>query len=154
MTEKMIAEFDRNNAEKLIIDLRRNGGGNSNIHNSLVKSILKHPKINQKGNLFVLMGARTFSAANLFILDLENNSNVITVGEHGRGKPNHYSENHFFNLPNSKIRCSVSELYRIDSRKDDNRIRIEPMIKVSSTFQDFSTNKDAALETALNYKQK
>jgi hypothetical protein len=48
----------------------------------------------------------------------------------------------------------VSELYRIDSRKDDDRIRIVPMIKVSSTVQDFSTNKDAVLETALNYKQK
>jgi hypothetical protein len=153
MSERLVSEFDKTNAEKLVIDVRRNGGGNSNIHKRLVKSIINHPRINQKGNLIVLMGSRTFSAANIFILDFEKNANVITIGEHGRGKPNHYSENHFFTLPNSKIRCSVSELYRVDSHKDDTRIRIEPMVKVLTTFQDFSENRDAVLEAALSYQK-
>jgi hypothetical protein len=154
MTDRLFAEFVKNGAEKLIIDVRRNGGGNSHIHNKLVKEIIKHPIINQKGHLFVLMGPRTFSAANILILDLENNTQVITIGVHGRGKPNHYSENYFFNLPHSKQRCSVSELYRVDSRKDDNRIRIEPQLAVESSFADYRNNRDAVLETALDYKIK
>jgi Peptidase family S41 len=151
MTERLLDEFEKNGAEKLIVDVRRNGGGNEATHKRLVKAIIGNKKINQKGKLFVLMGVRTYSAADNFVLDLENNSAVITIGEHGRGKPNHYSENYFFSLPNSKTRCSVSELYRVDGKKDDTRVRIEPMIKITNSFRDFIANRDAVLEKALLY---
>jgi len=77
--------------------------------------------------------------------------NLKRIGEPARSKPNFYSENHFYTLPNSKIRGSVSELFRKDSFDGDDRLRIEPVIKIQVKFSDYVLGKDAALEKALTY---
>ncbi|MEM8765000.1 MAG: hypothetical protein AAGD88_14375 [Bacteroidota bacterium] len=54
--------IDTEGVEKLIYDVRLNGGGNNynNIH--FIKGIMARPKLNKKGNFFFVIGRNTFSA--------------------------------------------------------------------------------------------
>ena len=61
--ERMFTHVDETGAERLIIDLRHNGGGNNQILLPLIHGIIKRDAINRPGHLFTITGPRTFSAA-------------------------------------------------------------------------------------------
>jgi hypothetical protein len=60
--EDLIAE---QNVERVIVDLRHNGGGDNTTYYPLL-SLLREETINQSGKLFAIIGRQTFSAANEF----------------------------------------------------------------------------------------
>ena len=59
----------KNPVEKLVIDLRNNGGGDSSILDPFIGELAAAKEINRKGRLFVIVGRRTFSSAILNALD-------------------------------------------------------------------------------------
>ena len=91
-TNDVMKKINETGAEKLVIDLRWNGGGNSTIMNPLIKIIEENKTINQDGSLFVILGKNTFSSAILNALDLKTKTKAILIGEPTGGKPNHYGE--------------------------------------------------------------
>ena len=60
---KMRAAVEKYPVEKFVVDLRWNHGGNLFTSKPFTEFIARHPKINQRGKLFVLLGRHTFSAA-------------------------------------------------------------------------------------------
>ncbi len=109
--DKMFAFIDANPVETLVIDLRRNNGGNSGIFPPLIKQIIQHPKINERGKLFTLISRNTYSAAMNLAADLEFWTNTLFVGEPTGSSPNFIGEETQFTLPYSKLVVSVSNRY-------------------------------------------
>ncbi len=145
---------EANPVEKLILDIRQNGGGDYNFTLPLTHAIIRCQKINQKGKLFTIIGRNTFSAALLFAIDLERHTETIFVGEPTGAKPNNYSENGPFELPNSGLTASVSTHYFQPAFPWDARQWIAPHYAAELASEEYRNNQDPALNFILDYKSK
>lgn len=150
--ERLFKFIDGNAVEKLVIDLRWNNGGNTFLLKPLVQGLVKNEKINRRGKLFVIIGRRTYSAAQNAATFLERDTNAMFVGEPTGSSPNFVGEEDPFLLPFSKIMANVSHLYWQSSSPFENRTWIAPQIYAPPTFEAYRTNRDAALEAIINYR--
>lgn len=146
----LIKQIGQPQIERLIFDMRYNPGGSSPQGTELVKELAEIEKINKKGNLFVLIGRRTFSSAIINTIDFRNLTNSIVVGEATSGKPNHYGEIRTFLLPNSGLTVTYSTKYFKYYDTEENSIN--PDFIVESSFSDFKNGIDPAVEWIQNYK--
>jgi hypothetical protein len=136
---------------KLILDLRRNGGGNTLLLEPLVKGLMRSKKVNRRGHLFVIVGRHTFSAAMNEATLLERFTEAIFVGEPTGSSPNFVGETVYVTPPYSKLKVSISDLYWQTSWPSDQRRWLAPSIYVPPTFATYRENRDPALETVLAY---
>ncbi len=147
-TKDVFYVVDKNNPEKLIIDLRDNGGGNSMIFNTFFKAIKERDAINKEGKLYAIIGRATFSSAILNAMDLRSSTNAILVGEATGGQPNHFGEVKQIHLSNTNIDVYYSSNYfkttseEVDSIYPDKKV----MLKASSFFE----GKDDFIEAIIN----
>lgn len=140
-------EVSAKNIQHIIVDLRWNGGGSSNvaneflryvnvdgyymwanevrIRNILVKgkrSYCKNRKLSPvfDGDLYVLTNLRSYSAAMDFAMMVEDNQIGTIVGEASGNMPNSYGDCLLFAVPNSGINFQVSykRWHRIDEEKE------------------------------------
>ena len=148
---KLWSYIDSLKAKYLIIDLRNNFGGTNSYIMPLVHEIIKHDGINKKGNLFLITSKKTFSAALDCATWIEFHCNPIFVGEPTGAAPNHYADPDFSYLPNSKILLMISKYYWQDSWPWDNRMCIEPTIKVDLSSVDYFNYKDPAIDEIFKY---
>lgn len=144
---------NENAVEKLVIDMRWNNGGNTYLVTPLVRGLIANEKINRRGKLFVIIGRRTFSAAQNTTTFIERHTNAIFVGEPTGSSPNFVGEEAPFTLPYSKLVMNVSDLYWESSFPQDHRTWIAPQIYTPPTFKAYSANRDLALEAILEYRQ-
>lgn len=149
--KKLWNTIDLLNIEYLIIDLRNNFGGTNSIIEPLIHEIIKHDKINQKGNLFVITGKKTFSAALHCATWIEFHCNPTFVGEPTGAAPNHYADPDFSFLPNSKILLMVSKYYWQNTWPWDTREFIEPELKVNISSEDYFNYKDPAIDEIYKF---
>jgi hypothetical protein len=138
--------------ERLVIDLRYNGGGNNDLARGVVAAIAAQPSINVRGRLFVITGRETYSAAMNFTSMMEERTNAIFVGEPPGGAPLHYGDNTGFTLPNSKLPFRISLLrWDLGVRPTDVRDLMEPDIPVAPRFTQAREGKDGALDAIRAY---
>jgi hypothetical protein len=102
---RVVRDIKSFNAKKLIIDLRNNKGGDSEVLDPLLDYIKKN---GNEIKTFTLVGADTYSSAIINLLDLSKLPNTISVGEIPHGNPTHYGEVESFELPNSKLKIFTS----------------------------------------------
>ncbi len=148
---RVFKEIETNDAEKLIIDLRLNGGGNNYLNKDVIKSIIKAEKINKIGKLFVIIGKRTFSACQNLVNEIDNYTNVIFVGEPTAENINFWGDSRPVTLPNSAINISLSYLWWQDKPALENADWIAPSIPVTMSFDAYANNQDPVLEAALTF---
>ncbi len=139
--------------EKLVIDLRWNNGGNTGLLPPLINGLIRSEKINRRGKLFVIIGRRTFSAAQNAATFLERHTNAIFVGEPTGSSPNFIGEETIFTLPYSQLFANVSDLYWQSSWPMDYRTWIAPQIYRPPTFAAYRANRDPALEAILAHRE-
>jgi tetratricopeptide (TPR) repeat protein len=150
-TARLLAEMDARPAERLVLDLRLNRGGNGDFVPAIVRSLIKARPLDIDGRLFVLTGRATFSAAQFLVNDLERMTNAVFVGEPTGGKANSYGDSRKIVLPHSGITVRVSILWwQVDER--DHRPWTAPMVAADLAFADYRANRDPALEAALAYQ--
>ena len=148
------------NLPYLIVDVRGNGGGNSNNGRLIAEYLLKEPQEHcvggnitpqpnvYKGKLFLLTSNHTFSAAESFTIDLKESGYVTLVGEKTAGDtgcvPKDFTSKYgiWFRIPTSKPQLSPKE-FPMEGTS------IEPHYEVKQTISDFFDNKDTALEYVL-----
>lgn len=138
---------DTHPVEKIVFDLRANGGGDyTKGRDFIIGEMKKRPSLRP----FALVGPRTFSAAMNNAVDLRNAGATLvgnTVGE----RPNSYQEGDTFTLPSSKLVVSYStKLYKFVPDGAPNVI--EPDQKIEATWEDYLAGRDAALEWALAHR--
>jgi tetratricopeptide (TPR) repeat protein len=149
---KRLFEFiDSTDVEKLILDVRLNGGGNNYKNKPIVTSIIEHQKINQPGKLFVIIGRRTFSACQNLVNELDNYTNAIFVGEPTAENINFYGDNRRVELPNSRLPVYLSFAWWQDKPQWENADYTVPHLAAELTFAEYSTNEDPVLDAALNF---
>lgn len=135
----------------LVIDIRNNQGGNSFLYNSLLNAIIGNTRINRRGRLFIIIGPKTFSAAQNFATDLARLSEAMFVGEATGSSPNNIGETTLIRLPYSGMTASVSSLYWQHSWPTDYRQWITPDLPAPLSFTAFKKGEDPAMKVIEAY---
>ncbi len=147
-----VFEFLENNeVERMILDVRLNGGGNNYKNKQVITGIIENREINQTGKLYVIIGRRTFSACQNLVNELTNYTNAIFIGEPTAENINFYGDNKKVVLPNSKMPVYLSFAWWQDLPQWENGPHTQPDILVASNFEDYQANKDPVLEKALTF---
>lgn len=150
--ERLFKFIDENPVERLVIDMRWNGGGNNFLVKPILYALIRCEKINQRGKLFVIVGRNTFSAAMCGAAQFERYTNAIFAGEPTGSSPNFVGETIPVNLPYSKMTGSISDLYWQNSVAMDYRVWIAPQIYAPPSFELFKSNRDPAMEAVMAYR--
>ncbi|MCH8273768.1 MAG: tetratricopeptide repeat protein [Armatimonadetes bacterium] len=150
--ERLFEFIEENNVERLVIDIRWNGGGNTHLIQPLIHGLIKCEKINRSGKLFVIIGRNTFSAAMNCATDIDMNTEAIFVGEPTGSSPNFIGESVPVTLPYSKMTGTISDLHWVRSWPMDYRSWIAPTIYAPPSFEAYMANRDPAMEAILAYR--
>jgi hypothetical protein len=143
---------DSGAVDRVVLDLRLNRGGDGTLNRPLVLSLIRSPKLEAPGRLFVLIGRSTFSAAQFLVHDLEEYTDAVFVGEPTAGKPNSYGDSRKITLPNSGITVRASIFYWQRAHPLDSRKWKGPDVAGELTSRDYRANVDPAMREVLAYK--
>lgn len=152
--ERVFDFIEKNDVERLVLDVRLNGGGNNYKNKPIVTGIIRCDKINQPGKLFVIIGRNTFSACQNLVNELSNYTNALFVGEPTSENINFYGDNRRVMLPNSKIPVFLSFAWWQDKPQWENADWLPPHVAVEMSFDDYRSNRDPVLDAALNFSDK
>ena len=144
-TEEIKKTIKEVKPEKIIVDLRYNGGGNSALFDPIIKVLKK-----QKCGKYCLIGENTFSSAILNAVSLKDHAGFRLVGSPTGGSINHYGELKSFTLPDTGWEVYYSTKFFKMSRKYDGPIR--PDIIIERTIEDFVSGHDAGMAYCLSEK--
>ena len=148
--QKVFDYAEKNSVEKLVIDLRQNGGGNNFLNLPITLGAIRS-RLNQPGKFFVIIGRETFSAAQNTVNELEKYTNAIFVGEPTAASPNHYGDARTITLPNSKLDIRASTLWWQDADPRDTRKWKAPDVAADLTAEAYRNGRDPAMEAVLKY---
>ena len=141
-----MADFiEKNDVQKLILDIRTNGGGNNYLNKPIITSIIRSAKINQKGKFFCIIGRRTFSAAQNLVNELEKYTEVTFAGEPTSENVNFYGDTRTETLTNSKLQANLSWLWWQNLDPRDKRKATSPQIAADMSFMDYFNNEDPVM---------
>lgn len=139
----LFAFADGHAVERVLVDLRFNGGGNSRVIHPLVSGLKS-----RRARVYALIGPGTFSSGVLGAWELRRDARAVLVGEPTGERPNSYGEVRSFELPNSGIRVQYStHFFRLV--KDSDPPAFEPDVVARRTLADALAGRDPVLETAL-----
>lgn len=143
---EVIKIFKKSSLHNLIIDLRNNKGGDSEVLKPLIEFLRKYKG---KYKTFVLTGTDTYSSAVINLIELSDIPNAISIGEIPHGNPTHYGEVEIFILPNSKLKVfSSSKLFKFKGYKLGEPFK--PTYIVNTKIQDLLLGKDTQIEYLSN----
>lgn len=141
-------ELDSRPIDRVVLDLRFNGGGNERVINPLKDAITKHEKA--RGKLFVLIGARTFSSAIANAIALKR-SGATLVGEPTGGRPSSYGEVKTVTLPNSQLLVRFTTKFQnVPASLDFDEL--SPDVLAPLTFGEIRFGRDSGLAAAIAAK--
>lgn len=138
--------------DKVILDLRNNGGGNLNNAWPFIFKINEYPNLNTKNKLIVLVGRKTFSAATAFMSMLESHTNAIFIGEPSGGKPNQTEGTNVFPPPvldHIGVDVMLSRGRWTHTDPLDDREYLEPDIWIQESISDWLKGMDRPFMRAL-----
>lgn len=141
----VFADAEAKGAERMVLDLRYNTGGNNSLNWPIIYDIIRSDRVNRRGHLFVVIGRRTFSAAQNAVNGLGRHTHAVFVGEPTAAHPNHYGDAIHFTLPNSGLPFQVSALYW-QHHPRDTREWTAPEIYAPPTAEAYFDGRDVALE--------
>jgi len=107
-TKKELKDFKKRllkaskEAKCIIIDLRQNTGGSTEIMRDVLDKFPKGTPI------YVATGRKTFSSAMHHLIDLKEMKGAIQIGENAGQRPNRFGQGKEIILPNSKIKVTCS----------------------------------------------
>lgn len=140
--------LDSRRTAAVVIDLRRNNGGDTYLYQSLLRTLVGWDA-RGPGHIYAIIGGNTYSAAENFIVDLDRLTNVTFVGEPSGGKPSTHGNESPITLPWSGLQGALSAVYWQIGDARDKRLWIAPELFVPPTAQDWLANRDAPLSAIL-----
>jgi len=146
----MFALIDKEGVERLVIDMRFNSGGNTDLVPPLIQGLTICEKMNRPGGLYIIIiGRATFSAAQNTVNQIEFNTKATFLGEPTGSRPNFVAEITSFILAHSKQRvfCSSRNWQYVSSI--DERVWVQPQIAVEPRFEDYVKGRDACMEAVI-----
>ena len=134
-------------AYRLVVDLRENGGGDSEPFGPLVSGIWDDPAINVRGRIFGLINDFTASAATLDSYLLRLATNALLIGQQAADPVQEFGNGRLLRLPHSALRIQVTRTI-VNPAQTRHGI---PDIVVAPTLADWLAGRDPVLATALAY---
>jgi hypothetical protein len=150
LAQQFFAAADREAPDRIVVDLRHNGGGNSLVIAPLFAGFGSRRKLRARGHLFVAIGPQTFSSGMMNAVQLKDGLGALLVGEPTGGRPNCYGEVMTLELPNSKIRVGYCTKYFEQSKVDVESVA--PDVAAPVTWDDWREGRDPALAAILGWK--
>lgn len=141
--------MERSSASHLIVDVRHNNGGNSELLWPLVRTLIWWEMDEPGRTIYLIVGRNTFSAAQNFINRVERFTGAIFVGEPSSSSPNFTGEETNLTLPYSRVVGSISNRTWQESDFDDDRAFITPNVPVGLSSSEYFSGSDPALEAVL-----
>lgn len=141
-----------NQADRLVIDLRKNHGGSGSWNRAILLALVRSDYADELGRLYVLIGRRTFSAAIMLVGLLERWTDAIFVGEPTGSPLNQFGDPEKFQLDHSGLTVRVSTILWHSWLAADNRPAFPPHIGVDFGGADFFGGRDPVLEAALEHR--
>jgi hypothetical protein len=139
--------LDRGAVDRLVVDVRHNGGGDSQVDDHLIDGIRSRTAWRQRGRLYALISGETFSSG-MWTADDLRRLGAVLVGSPTGGKPNSYGNVRTFQLPNSGLQVGYSTRYfQIVSGSDPEWIA--PDLPVDPTIADLRAGRDPLLDAAV-----
>ncbi len=129
------------------LDLRLNGGGDNRTYGPLLETLTR---LATDKRIAVLISRETFSAAMQFVIDLEQQTSAVFVGEPTGGSPNHFGNGTLIRLPQSGLNAHVATFAWTTAGEDDQRLTRDPDISVPQESGQFFSGEDRTLITALS----
>jgi hypothetical protein len=149
----MFAFADTQAVERVVVDLRGNGGGDSRVVKPLLDGLKSRGALSARGHLYALIGRGTCSSGMMAAEDLRRELHAILVGEPTGGKPNAYGDVRTFRLPNSQmeIRYSTIRFHRMPKGDPPS---LKPDFFVPQSLSDSLAGHDPVVEAALRHRLK
>ena len=145
-----LGAFGRSHAiERVVLDLRHNGGGNSALIQPLFEDLFTSlPHIDDPRRFFVIIGPATFSSAMMNAFTIDQQTRATLIGRPTGGKPNHFGNVRTFSLPRSGLTVQYSTRYfELTPGSDPPAVLAE--VTVQSTSQLYFAGRDAVMEWIL-----
>jgi len=146
-TESIKKELNTNAYKTLILDLRYNGGGNSELIRPMI-DMLKEAKTSHAFSVYTLIGKSTMSSAIINAIQFKDELDATLVGNPTGGNVNHFGELQFLELPNTKIAVSYSTKY-FELITGYDKDSLYPDVEITQTYDDYLAGKDTAVEWVL-----
>lgn len=131
--------------ERVVLDIRHNFGGEVRALDPIVE-LFTNVARDLPGQLFVITGRNTFSAASMFAARLDADTDATFVGEATGGCPTLFGDSTDLDLPFSGIHVSVATELSVGVDPNDPRDTIEPDRIVPLTREAWRDGIDPALE--------
>jgi tetratricopeptide (TPR) repeat protein len=129
----------------LIIDLRHNNGGTTQLYPELLRTLVAYSRVPGR-QVWVLIGRRSYSATGNFITDLERLTDPIFVGEASSECCNLYGDPVSATLPYSGVQAELTAVKWQLSTPGDRRREISPEVPVQLTASAYFGGHDPALD--------
>jgi hypothetical protein len=146
-TTKVMEAADHNAVDKVLLDLRHNGGGNSQEIVPLMSGLKHRSALWRTGHLFVATSPFTFSSGLLNALQLKQQLRAVIVGEPSSQRPNTYGDVRTFQLPNSG--ATVGYPIKFFKLMHGDPESLQPDITLKLTAHDYFAGRDPVLEFVL-----
>ncbi|MGH1435289.1 MAG: hypothetical protein ACRBG0_12625 [Lewinella sp.] len=137
---------------RLVIDNRYGGGGNGFKLKPFIDMIKESEALNHRGKLFVLTSRATRGTVMELTSILELNTKAVFIGEPTGEGPNLVGDTRIVELPNSKLRVSLTNKFWPTSWEKDNRLVIHPEVEVAYRFEDYQEKIDPWLIAVQEYE--
>jgi hypothetical protein len=133
--------------DRVVLDLRRNGGGNNQTYGPLLEAL---ERLDAAGKRIVVLTSRvTFSAAMQLVVDLEQRTQAVFAGEPTGGSPNQYGDAQPVELPDTGLTARIATVSWTTAGADDERVAREPDVPVPLTASAWFAGEDPVLRAAL-----
>jgi hypothetical protein len=140
-----LAYLDQHPTDRVVIDLRKNSGGDSRIFAPLLDGLAARPAL--AGRVFAIIGMHTFSSAIINAMELRRRVHATLVGGPTGGDPSGYGEVKLLTLPRSKLLLQYST--KKFANPDFPGGALAPDLAVHVTSADWFAGKDPALDAIL-----
>lgn len=144
--KKIVEDIELRKRKKIVIDLRNNKGGDSDV----LKPFIEYTSnLEKKPRLFVLVSSQTFSSALINTIQLSKIENTLIIGDIPHGSPTHFGEIAHFTLPNSKLEFqSSTKLFDYPPYKLGETLNLN--VNIRETFEDYISGIDKSMKYVEN----
>ena len=149
-SQRLFKTLDAHADWRLIVDVRYNSGGDGSKVPPFIKQIVKRDRFDQPGNLFVITGRKTFSAAVDFVAEAKAWTSAIFVGEPTGAGLNAYGDAEEHVTPGLHIPFQSSTNFHGHGDSHDTGGSIDPDIPAIMTGADYFAGRDPVLQTILD----
>jgi uncharacterized protein (TIGR03437 family) len=138
--------FDSHPVQRLVIDLRNNGGGNSAVINPFITSLMQRGQRLSGMPVYAMIGPATFSSGVMAAISMEQYG-VQLAGKPTGSNPNGYGNVSYLTLPNSHLAVSYATHYFSFPQLPAGPLM--PNVSVPLASADYFARHDAFLAAAL-----